>query len=134
MSSKNDLYIEKLRKTIRSLISQNQVLKVEKRILKEEFDKFKTKPKSIIIFHMVCCVVVDILNQETKEVIIALPTGPLYVVNLSDELKNREIKAGMIVALNRITYEIMEILPISDEEIKKAKELIYLTELTLKKE
>ncbi|MFX0040439.1 MAG: hypothetical protein ACFFCY_10695 [Promethearchaeota archaeon] len=134
MSSKNDLYIGKLRKTIRNLISQNQVLKEEKRNLEKELDIFKNKSYSIRKSPMICGVVIDILNQEKNEVIIALSTGPLFVVNLSNELKNMEIKAGMIVALNQRTLEVMEILPISDEEIKKAKELIYLTELTLKKE
>ncbi|MFX1390332.1 MAG: hypothetical protein ACFE9Z_09740 [Promethearchaeota archaeon] len=121
MPSKKDVYIEKLRKTIRSLISQKEVLISEKEKLEERLKLEINNTDNHGKPPMIVGVIVKLLDQNEGKVLVASSTDPLFVVNLSNEIRNKQIKPGMIVALNQRTFEVMEILPVTNKEIKKSK-------------
>jgi proteasome regulatory subunit len=119
--------IKKLEKKIRDLEIENNLVNQELRSLRLEIDRLREPP-------LVGAVVVDTLEEDGNKVVVAGSTGPFFVVNLSKKVKDKKIEAGTVVALNQRTFAVMDVLPITCEQIKNAKELIFLTELTLKKD
>ena len=56
--------------------------------------------------------------------------------NQNDETENvvkgKELKPGMFVGLNQRTHAIVDIFPVSSEQLKKARESFFVTEYTWK--
>jgi proteasome regulatory subunit len=132
MSSKNDNYSRKLEKKIKTLEEEKKLLDIERLTFKQKVEDLKNEIDRLREPPLVGAVVIKVLDNS--RVVVATSTGPFFVVNLSRKIKDKKIEPGMIVALNQRTFAVLEILPISSEEIKNAKELIFLTELTLKKD
>ena len=132
MSSKNDNYSRKLEKKIKTLEEEKKLLDIERLTFKQKVEDLKNEIERLREPPLVGAVVIKVLDNS--RVVVATSTGPFFVVNLSRKIKDKKIEPGMIVALNQRTFAVLEILPISSEEIKNAKELIFLTELTLKKD
>ncbi|MFX0024210.1 MAG: hypothetical protein ACFE9S_17925 [Candidatus Hermodarchaeota archaeon] len=127
-------YTRNLEKRLRNLETEKQLSDAERLRLEQELNSLKHEIDRLREPPLLGAVVVTVLDQEKPRVVVATSNGPFFVVNLSRRVKDKKIEPGMIVALNQRTYAVMEILPITSEELKKAKELIFLTELTLKKD
>jgi len=86
--------------------------------LKEEFNRLREPP-------LVGAIFIDYLGKDKDRAIIMSSTGPIFVVNVSNNLKGTKLERGMIVALNERTFAIMETLPLTIEELKKVKEFYF---------
>jgi proteasome regulatory subunit len=129
-----DSYVKNLEKRLRNLETEKQLLDAERLRLEQELHSLRNEIDRLREPPLLGAVVVSILEQEKPRVVVATSNGPFLVVNLSRRVKDKKIGPGTIVALNQRTYAIMEVLPITSEELKEAKELIFLTELKLKKD
>ncbi len=134
MSGKNDIYKDELEKRLRNLETEKQLLDAERLRLEQELHSLRNEIDRLREPPLLGAVVVHVIEQEKPRVVVATSNGNFFVVHASRKVKNMVIEPGMIVALNNRTYAIMDILPISSEELKKAKELIFLTEVKLKKD
>ncbi|MFX1430620.1 MAG: hypothetical protein ACFFCY_10700 [Promethearchaeota archaeon] len=134
MPSNNKISMEKLKKRLYNLEKEKQDLDAELLMLKQEVQGLLKEIDRLREPPLLGAVVIKVLDQEKSRVVVATSTGPFFVVNSSRKVKDKGIEPGMIVALNQTTYSIMEILPVKPEDIKKAKDLIFLTELTLKED
>ena len=123
-----------LEKKIRNLETEKELLDAERMRLEQELHSLRNEIDRLREPPLLGAVVVDVLDEDKNKVVVISSTGPFFVVNLSKKVKDKKIEVGSIVALNQRTYAIMDVIPISSEQIKKARELIYLTELTLRKE
>lgn len=61
-----------------------------------------------------------------EKIVVVSSLGPIYVVNASRKEKDKELKLGTYVALNERTKAIMDILPITKEELIEVKKHIFL--------
>ncbi|MFX1390331.1 MAG: hypothetical protein ACFE9Z_09735 [Promethearchaeota archaeon] len=132
MSSDNNK--KKLDERLQNLETENEDLKRENLILSKELLALRNEIDRLREPPLLGGVIINVLNHEKSRVVVATSTGSFFVVNLSRRVKDKTVKPGMVVALNQRTFAVMEILPVSSDEIKKAKELIFLTELTLRKD
>ncbi|MFX1480769.1 MAG: hypothetical protein ACFFCI_22000 [Promethearchaeota archaeon] len=107
---KNEENIEFLKKKLR-------ILETEKQSLDAELQRLRKPP-------LVAAIIVGV-NEEKGRATIIRSTGSMFVVNISRKLKNQKLKSGMFVGLNQRTLAIMEILSITEDEVRLAKNKIY---------
>ncbi|MFX1488644.1 MAG: hypothetical protein ACFFBI_05815 [Promethearchaeota archaeon] len=86
--------------------------------LKEEFDRLKESP-------LVGAIFIDFLGEDKDRAIIMSSTGPIFVVKVSNNLKDAKLERGVVVALNQRTFAIMEVLPLAIDELKKVREFYF---------
>ncbi|MFX1488054.1 MAG: hypothetical protein ACFFBI_02835 [Promethearchaeota archaeon] len=106
----NEEKIEFLKKKLR-------ILETEKQSLNAELQRLREPP-------LVTAIIVGV-NEEKGRATIISSTGSMFVVNISRKVRNQKLESGMFVGLNQRTFAIMEILSITEEEVRFAKSKIY---------
>ncbi|MFX1375707.1 MAG: hypothetical protein ACFFA0_07835 [Promethearchaeota archaeon] len=123
-----------LEKKIRNLEIEKQLLDAERLRLEQELHSLRNEIDRLREPPLVGAVVVDVLDEESNKILVSASTGAFFVVNMSRRLTDKKIEAGTIVALNQRTFAVMDVIPITSEQIKKAREQLLVTEITLKKD
>ena len=117
-------YVRHLEKRLRNLETEKQLLDAERLRLEQELNSLRNEIDRLREPPLVAAVVVG--NEEkTGKVTILSSTGPLFVVNSSRNVKEKNLEPGMFVGLNQRTFAIMDILSITKEEIRLAKSKLY---------
>ena len=120
----NEDYIQLLEKRLRNLETEKQLFDAERLRLEEKLNNYKNEVDRLRESPLVAAVIVSV-NEEKGRATIISSTGPMFVVNISREVRNQKLENGMFVGLNQRTFAIMEILSITKEEVLLAKSKIY---------
>ena len=137
MSDKNDMtkeqiktYTKHLEKRIRNLETEKQLLDAERLRLEQELHSLRNEIDRLREPPLVTAVVVATFDNK---IVVLSTTGPAFVVHASRKMKGKVIMPGMFVAVNQRTFAVMDIIPVTSDQMKNAKEKITLTEYTWKK-
>ena len=137
MSNEDDMdkkalksYTKHLEKRLKNLETEKQLLDAERLRLEQELYSLRMEVDRLREPPLVTAVVVATFGEQA---VVLSTTGPAFVVNMSRKVKDKTITPGMFVALNQRTFAIMDIVPVTTDQIKSAKEKITLTEYTWKK-
>jgi proteasome regulatory subunit len=97
--------------------AEGQKIKYERevRILRSELERLKTPP-------LVVGTIVDVVKDD--RVVIKSSTGPRFVVNASQFIKEEDLLPGAQVALNQQTLAVLSVLPSSKDSAVYAMEII----------
>ena len=117
-------YIQLLEKRLKNFDTERQLLDAERLRLEQELSNYKNEVDRLRESPSVAAVIVSVDKESGRAVVIS-STGPIYVVNISRKVRNQKLEPGMFVSLNKRTYAIMEILTLSEEEVKAAKRKLY---------
>jgi len=120
----NEDYIQLLEKRLRNLETENQLFNAERLRLEEKLNNYKNEVDRLRESPLVAAVIVSV-NEEKGRATIISSTGPMFVVNISQKVRNQNLENGMFVGLNQRTFAIMEILSVTKEEVLLAKSKIY---------
>jgi proteasome regulatory subunit len=113
-------YVRHLEKRLRNLETEKQLLDAERLRLEQELNSLRNEIERLREPPLATAVVVSV-NEESGKVTVLSSSGPIFTVNVSRKVKKQKIEPGMFVALNQRTYAIMDVLPITKEEIWAAK-------------
>ncbi len=117
-------YIQLLEKRLKNFDTERQLLDAERLRLEQELSSYKNEIDRLRESPSVAAVIVNV-DEETGRAVVISSTGPIFVVNISRKVRNQKLDPGMFVSLNQRTYAIMEILTLSEEEVKAAKSKLY---------
>jgi len=112
------------------LVQEKLVLKNESQFtteesLKQQLESLRAATKNLMKQPLIIGVIVEVLDEREGKCVVISSEVPLYVVNTIKKLKlNQKLESGMVVALNRRTFAIMEIISISLEKLKIMKQLL----------
>lgn len=120
----NEEDLQHLEMRLKNFEIERQLLDAERLRLEEELSNYKNEVERLRESPLVAAVIVGV-NEEKGRATIISSTGPMFVVNLSQKVKNLKLENGMFVGLNQRTFAIMEILSITKEEVRLAKSKIY---------
>lgn len=117
-------YIQLLEKRLKNFDTERQLLDAERLRLEQELSNYKNEVDRLRESPSVAAVIVNVDKESGRAVVIS-STGPIFVVNISRKVRNQNLEPGMFVSLNQRTYAIMEILTLSEKEVKAAKSKLY---------
>lgn len=120
----NEEDLQHLEMRLKNFEIERQLLDAERLRLEEKLSNYKNEVERLRESPLVAAVIVGV-NEEKGRATIISSTGPMFVVNLSQKVKNLKLENGMFVGLNQRTFAIMEILSITKEEVRLAKSKIY---------
>jgi len=120
----NEEDLQHLEMRLKNFEIERQLLDAKRLRLEEELSNYKNEVERLRESPLVAAVIVGV-NEEKGRATIISSTGPMFVVNLSQKVKNLKLENGMFVGLNQRTFAIMEILSITKEEVRLAKSKIY---------
>ncbi len=116
---------ERKSKNKQELITELQLLDTERlrleqelRSLRKEVDRLREPP-------LLGAFVVDVKEDN---ILIMSTLGSFYIYNKNMKINGTELEPGMFVALNQRTSAIIDIFPVSSEQLKKARESLFVTE------
>ena len=112
-----------LDKRFKNFGTEKQIFLAEISQLEEKLRNYKKEVDRLREPPLVAAVIVSV-NEEKGRATIISSTGPMFVVNISQRLRNQKLENGMFVGLNQRTFAIMEILSITKEEVGLAKNKI----------
>lgn len=117
-------YVRHLEKRLRNLETEKQLLDAERLRLEQELNSLRNEIDRLREPPLVAAVIISVDEEKGKATVIA-SNGPIYVVNLSRKVRNKELDPGMFVSINQRTLAVMDILSITKEEIRSAKSKLY---------
>ena len=124
--------LSKIRRTVRRhgeilrvLGGESKDLVYNEASLKDQLDGLREETKYLLKTPLIIGIILEVLDEEEGKCVVLSSEGPLYVVNTINKLEiNQKLEIGMVVALNRRTFAIMEILSISLENLKALKQFL----------